>query len=112
MYHFNKQLFYISNTKKASIIKEIFNKENISIHLRKIFIDFDDFVEKLKDVSEISFTDSKNLFNQDNKQRQALIDLTGTDAPNTFTICAKYKNENMSRMIKWLKNLTFQRPKS
>jgi len=50
----------------------------------------DEFVEILKSVNEISFTEARNLFDMNSRQRQALIDLAGTDSPENFTITANY----------------------
>jgi hypothetical protein len=105
LYDFHKQFFYISNTKKSSIVKEFFKFNNISIELKNIYINFDDFVETLENIGEVSFTNHTNLFNQDNLQRRAITDLTGTGAPDSFLINATYSNEDKSSLINWIKSL-------
>ena len=59
----------------------------------------------MKSITKISFTEASNLFNQNSKERKALIDLTGTDAPVQFTIETKYnKVSNITDFIKHLLN--------
>lgn len=91
-YNFSTKIFYISNLNKAKFFEEIlFAKLEKTIWLKKYLKDKQDFIDTFKTIKEINFTDVNNLFNN-NEQRQALIDLTGIDAPDTFTIKAEYKN--------------------
>ncbi len=50
----------------------------------------EELISMLKEINEISFTDVESLFNQDTKRRRALIDLTGINAPEKFTLSSKY----------------------
>lgn len=59
---------------------------------KSFFKDKEEFISILKSVSKISFTEAKELFNQSSPERKALTDLTGTDAPDKFTIEAEYSH--------------------
>lgn len=104
LYDFNKNLLYLSNlTKEKMFEKMLQEKLQKPFNTKKFFKPKDEFIKVLKEVSEISFTEARNLFNQDSKTRQALKDLTGTDAPEKFTLDTKYsKNSNITDFIEKL----------
>lgn len=91
LYDFEKELLYFSNLNKEKVftnmLKEKLEKDFI---IKRFYKQKEEFISILKEVDEISFTDAKNLFNQDTKRRQALIDLTGTNAPEKFTLSSHY----------------------
>lgn len=104
LYYFNTNLLYFSNLNKEkmfeTMLQEKLQKPFIT---KKFFKSKEEFIEILKEVDEISFTEAKDLFNQNSKARQALIDLTGTDAPERFTLNTKYnKKSNITGFIKKL----------
>jgi len=91
LYDFSKQILYLSNLQKKSFIETIFKeKTGRDFIIKPFYISKDEFIEILKSVNEISFTEARNLFDMDSRQRQALIDLSGTDSPDNFTIIANY----------------------
>jgi hypothetical protein len=104
LYDFNKNLLYLSNLNKEKIFEKMLQEKLQKPFItKKFFKPKDEFIEILKEVDEISFTETRDLFSQDSKKRQALIDLTGTDAPEKFTLNAKYsKNTNIINFIKEL----------
>jgi hypothetical protein len=102
LYHYDKNLLYISNSQKKSLFESIL-KEKLQkdFTIKNVFKKEDDFINILNECNSIKFTHINNLFNKDSKKKQALIDLTGTDAPEEFTIEAKYgKNNNVFDFIK------------
>ena len=78
------------------MLKQELNKK---FHVKEILKTKDEFINILKNVNEISFTEVKNLFNNDSKKRQALIDIMGTDAPEKFKLIAEYKKSNQDKRI-------------
>ena len=103
LYSYDKKILYISNSKKKKVV-EILLKQNVKqdINIKSFYKTPDEIISVLKKIDKIKFTHANNLFNQDSKERQALIDLTGTDAPESFTIEASYsthKIENFLRTI-------------
>ena len=56
----------------------------------------------MKQCTEISFTHVNNLFSNDSVMKTALIDLTWTDAPDEFTISAKYNSKAIQNFIRKL----------
>lgn len=90
LYHYKSKTLYTSNINKIKFIEDILSKKlEKRFIVKKYFKTIEEFIETLKCVTEISFTDTSNLFN-DNEERQALKDLTGTDAPEKFKITANY----------------------
>lgn len=103
LYHYENRFLYLSNMKKSGAVKYILkNQLNKNFELKPIHKSADDFLEVLKNINKIEFTNANELFNQDNKKRQALIDLTGTDSPNTFTISAEYSTHSISNFLREL----------
>jgi len=100
LYSYSKEILYISNYNKRKLFETVLKeKTSTSFMVKSISKTKDEFIELIKKISEISFTEARNLFNENSKERQALIDLTGTDAPDDFTITAKYSNQ-MTKKIK------------
>lgn len=96
LYNFSNNVLYLSSIKKEKMFEKMLQEKlQKPFVVKKFFKPKDEFMAVLKEVNEISFTEAKNLFNQDSKKRQALIDLTGTNAPESFTLDTKYKNGAM-----------------
>jgi len=96
LYHFSKQTLYLSNAKKKKLIEVILkDKTGLDFKVKSFFKTKDEFIDLLKSVNEISFTEARNLFHKNSIERQALIDLTGTDSPDDFTITTKYSKANV-----------------
>ena len=100
LYHYPKNILYLSDSRKhkffGSVLKEKIGRDFI---VKKIFKTKDEFIELIKTVNEVCFTEARNLFNENSKERQALIDLTGTDAPDDFTITARYSKNNIKKFL-------------
>ena len=104
LYDFNKNLLYLSNLNKEKMFEKMLQEKlQRPFVTKKFFKPKDEFIDILKEVHEISFTEAKNLFNQDSKKRQALKDLTGTDAPEKFKLDTSYsKGSNIVGFVKKL----------
>lgn len=95
LYHYKKELLYISNIKKQNILKTLLEekvKQNFSF--KTIKKTKEEFISILAKINKITFTEARNLFNHDSKKRNALKDLTGVDSPKEFTIEASYEKSN------------------
>jgi hypothetical protein len=102
-YHFQKNLLYLSNSqKKTAFEKMLKEKLNTDFKLKTLFKDINEFLNTLKECSRINFSHINDLFSSDSTKKQALADLTGTDAPNEFTITAKYSKHNIENFIRSL----------
>lgn len=101
LYHYSKQVLYTSNSKKKSLIEKVL-KERLqkNFFAKALYKNFNEFVGVLKQCSKVSFTHSANIFSRDNKKRQALVDLTGTNAPENFTIEAKYSKHRIENFLR------------
>lgn len=102
LYCFSNGLLYLSNsTKKKFLVRMFKEKLQKDIILKDIYKNVDDFLDKLQMCTQISFTHVNDLFSNDSVRKQALVDLTGTDAPQRFTLRAKYdvKKKNSSGAI-------------
>lgn len=95
LYYFPNQTLYLSNSKKKKFIEVVLREKVGSDFIVKNFCKTkDEFIDIINNINEISFTEVKNLFHKNSKERQALIDLTGTDSSDDFSIIAKYTKEN------------------
>ncbi len=95
---------YIYNLDKKNIFKTFLTEKlSIIFEIKNIYVSKDEFIKQLKEVSKIQFTDTRNLFNQGSKERQALIDLTGTDAPDNFSIEATYSKGMLVKIARFLR---------
>lgn len=107
LYSYTKKTLYISTTKKKKILQQFFKEKlDKDIEIKHFFKRPEDIIQLFDSVNSIKFTNSLNLFSQDSIERKALVDLTGTDAPETFTIEAKY---NMHRIKNFIRNLINKR---
>ncbi|MDR0307396.1 MAG: hypothetical protein LBI42_11245 [Chitinispirillales bacterium] len=104
LFHYEEQLLYVSSSKKKILFESIL-KEKIQtdFKIKNIYKNEDEFIDVLKECSSISFTHVNNLFNNDSTKKHALVDLTGTDAPDEFTITARYKKNN--EIVDFIKGL-------
>ncbi len=100
-YVYETKVLYLSNTKKKRVI-EHFLRDNLgsNVIISSFYKNAEDMIAILKKVDKIHFTHIKELFNQDSKERQALIDLTGTDAPASFTIEASYDAHKLGNFLR------------
>lgn len=106
------EFLYISDVRKKNFLKNFLEKEyKLSFLIKRIIISANNFIEKISQVEEISFTNVSDLFSQDNIYRNALTDLTGIDSPDTFTISAQYKGESVKTLKKFLNRIGFQMEK-
>jgi hypothetical protein len=101
LYHYQKNLLYLSNSqKKAAFERMLKEKLNTDFKLKTLFKDIDEFLQTLKECNRINFSHINDLFSSDSAKKQALVDLTGTDAPNEFTITAKYSKHKIENFIR------------
>ncbi|MEG1333854.1 MAG: hypothetical protein RSD11_09385 [Bacteroides sp.] len=100
----NTRTLYLSNSKKKKLL-ETFLKDKLQANLiiKNFYKTEAEIIDMLKDVSKIEFTHTKDIFSDNSKQKQALRDLTGVDAPEKFTIEAEYKRSNP--LTNWIKQL-------
>ena len=103
LYHYNKNILYLSSSKKKKVV-EAFLKEKtkLDMTIKSFYKNPDDVISILKKVDKVKFTQAKNLFTQDSIERKALIDLTGTDAPESFTIEASYSTHKIETFLRRL----------
>lgn len=92
-YDIKNTMLYLQDAKKTKpmlikMLREIIKEE---FQVKEIIVNIDDFIEKIEAVNEIRFTSLHNLWSSNQKQRNALTDLTGTTAPTNFKIETKYK---------------------
>jgi hypothetical protein len=91
LYDFRNKILFLSNIRKEKLFEKVLqNKLNKQFIVERLYKNREDFISTLKQIDQISFTEARNIFNLDSKKRQALIDLTGTDAPEKFTLSVEY----------------------
>lgn len=90
-YSFENTTAYISDSRQQKLFQQLLNKYCLSnFVIKRLFKDYNEFIEQIKTISSISFTAYNDLFGSDSTRVRALADLTGTNAPSTFTINATY----------------------
>jgi hypothetical protein len=103
LYHYQKNLLYLSNSQKKTAFERMLKEKlNTDFKLKTLFKDIEQFLQTLKECSSINFSHINDLFSDDSTKKQALADLTGTDAPNEFTITAKYSKHSIENFIRSL----------
>ncbi|MDR1895479.1 MAG: hypothetical protein LBR10_01650 [Prevotellaceae bacterium] len=101
LYHFQKNLLYLSKSQKKTAFERMLKEKlDTDFKLKTIFKDIDAFLNTLRECNQISFSHINDLFSSDSTKKQALVDLTGTDAPNEFTITAKYSKPRIENFIR------------
>jgi hypothetical protein len=102
-YSFESKLLYLSNSKHINLMSKILSEKSGNIFFAKrLIVDFDKFITIIESVNKIKFTGFNNLFSVDSKQFKALEALTGTSAPETFTLEATYKQSAIKEFLKFL----------
>ena len=105
LYHYDTKTLYLSDIRKKKIVEQfLIQYLQVGITIKSFYKSIDEIRDLLKSVSCISFTSIKDLFNADSLERKALIDLTGTDAPEKFKIEAKYKSSTIFPFITKLRS--------
>jgi hypothetical protein len=106
LYSFKTNLLYLSNSKHISMFTKVLKEKlGIDITIKSIYKTKEEFLKIIKEVDKISFSNYENLFSQNSRERKALVDLTGTDAPESFSIEAKYKKQNLKDIFPFLQKL-------
>lgn len=104
MYYFKNNTLYISNNQKKTLFEKVLlDKLERKFNVKNHYLSKEDFIKTIKSINKISFTEVKDLFSQDSKKRQALIDLTGTDSPERFSLEANYSKK--TEIINFIRSL-------
>ncbi|MBQ9683065.1 MAG: hypothetical protein IJV35_07355 [Neisseriaceae bacterium] len=100
LYSNRQRILYLSNIKYAGLLTQFLNeKTNLEFYYQRIYSSPEEFIEKIKNLNEISFTAlpqdmiNKGLF--DNFQ-----DEMGFDGVELFNIKLKYNNKKLIEEIK------------
>lgn len=103
LYNYATFEFYISDSRKKKMLENFFmEKLGNGVIIKSFYKSIEEIMNMLQSVDKISFTSANNLFSANSKERQALIDLTGTDAPEQFKIEAKYKKAHILPFVEKL----------
>lgn len=110
LYFYSTGELYLSNSQKKNFfICFLKNKLSIDFFVKQYFKDIDEFYNIISEVKSISFTNANDLFGANSSKRQALVDLTGIDAPKCFTIKADYGGRFVSGIKSFITSLTEER---
>lgn len=103
LFDFENKCIYLSNQNQKNTIKEIVKQHfNITIMIKNIYVNIEEFTKQLSVCKEISFTGINDLFSGDGNIKNSIINLTGTDSPEKFKIVANYSNKYAIPFIKKL----------
>jgi len=102
-YSFSSKLLYLSNSRHIKLMSKILSdKSENKFLIKRLLVNFDEFIEIIKSVNKIKFTGFNNLFNAESKEFKAIEDLTGTSAPESFTLEATYNKSKISQFLRRL----------
>lgn len=105
VYYAGSNTIYISDSRKKSMLIDYFKRIlNIDVIIKHFYKTKEEIIESLQHINAIEFTHANDLFSDESKQKQALIDLTGCDAPVRFRIIANYNSKQLTPFIKHLMN--------
>ncbi|MCB6840243.1 hypothetical protein [Weissella viridescens] len=105
-YDFQLKVLYISNQNRKNLILEILeDKLKYKFIIKTIYSDMDTFIKKINSVKEIQFTSTDDIFSQDSKKREALVSLTGVNAPTRVTLKTDYKKNVLQQLKMFLDDL-------
>lgn len=102
-YSFSSKQLYLSNSRHIRLMSKILSdKSENKFLVKRLLVNFDEFIEIIKSVNKIRFTGFNNLFNTDSKEFKAIEDLTGTSAPESFTLEATYNKGKIATFLRRL----------
>lgn len=94
LYYYPQNQLYISSIKKKTLLESFLTEyASNKFIVQSFYKSIDEIIATLHEVDKISFSNVKDLFNQDSKERKALVDLTGVDAPDSFSIETIYRKK-------------------
>ncbi|MBQ4647413.1 MAG: hypothetical protein IJB79_08710 [Candidatus Gastranaerophilales bacterium] len=90
MYDFEKGILFLNQSNKKGILEKIFLEcFNKKILIKMIFLDIEEFGNKIKEVQSVKFQTLHNIFTQNLKLSEAFKDIFGDEFD--FEISVKYK---------------------
>ena len=99
LYIFRSKLLYLSRSNHAQLMSKILSKESVDKFLiKRVYGNIHEFIAAIKTVNKIKFTGLNNLFSPNSKQYNALEILTGSSAPESFSLEATYSNKDNKMM--------------
>lgn len=102
-YSFSSKLLYLSDSRHIKLMSRILSdKSENKFLIKRLLVDFKEFIKIIKSVNKIKFTGFNNLFNAESKEFKAIEDLTGSSAPESFTLEATYSKSKISQFLRGL----------
>lgn len=113
LFDFNNKFLYISNSNKKNVIEKFLSETfSLRIIIKAVLGNIQDFQKKLALCTEISLVGHNDLFFTNSEFGLGLVNLTGEDLPNMFTISLKgrkKKNWNPRHLIDKFYNMYYNR---
>ena len=103
LYHYSQEKLFLSSIQKKAVVQQLLTEKlQTNIQIKSFYKSPQEIISILKSVNKVRFTSVNNLFSHDSKARRALVDLTGTDSPETFTLEATYSTHKIQNFISGL----------
>lgn len=111
LYDYDRELFFISVLRKRGIFKKILKQldDDLDIDIRGIYVNEEEFISKLKTLSEVRFTTTNDIFSTDSDSKYSLEKLIGGKPENDVIFSVEYKQEPIQQFIGFLKKLRKER---
>lgn len=111
LYDYDRELFFISVLRKRGIFKKILKQldDNLDVDIRGIYVNEEEFISKLKTLSEVRFTTTNDIFSTDSDSKNSLEKLIGGKPENDVIFSVEYKQEPIQQFKSFLKKLRKER---
>lgn len=110
-YDYNRELFFISALRKGGTFKTILKHldDDLAVDIRGMYVSEEEFISKLKTLSEVRFTTTNDMFSIDSESKYSLEKLIGGKPENDVKLSVEYKQEPIQRFKSFLKKLRKER---
>lgn len=111
LYDYNRELFFISALRKGGTFKTILKQldDDLAVDIRGMYVSEEEFISKLKTLSEVRFTTTNDMFSIDSESKYSLEKLIGGKPENDVKLSVEYKQEPIQRFKSFLKKLRKER---
>ncbi len=107
LYDYKRGLFFISDTRKRNIFLKVLNKlgDFNNFEIRGMYIDENEFFNKIQSLSEIRFTMTNDIFSTDAESKKNLERMIGGNPNNDVKLSLEFKSEPINTLKNFIKKL-------
>lgn len=106
------KLFISNSTKKAMLANYLSDMLQLEVQIKNIYASIDEFVEKVKYIAEVRFTQYNNLFASEDGIFSAVNNIYGLGIPEKLKLRAEYNNTPIKEIRDAIRKIKKQSDKS